>query len=73
MLVLTRKQGQSIIINDEIEIMVVSTKGNQIRLGIKAPNNVTINRKEIQEKINNTRDYTLNMLKIMEDKEQTVQ
>lgn len=51
MLVLTRKAGESIIIGDGIEITVIETKGDQIKLGIKAPKEVDIHRKEIYESI----------------------
>ncbi|MBL8047047.1 MAG: carbon storage regulator CsrA [Chthonomonas sp.] len=51
MLVLTRKLGQSIIINDEIEIVVLEVRGEQVRIGIKAPRNVPVHRKEIFEQI----------------------
>ena len=47
MLVLTRKKEQSIIISDDIEITVVDVQGEQVRLGISAPKNVSIYRKEI--------------------------
>lgn len=47
MLVLTRKTGESIQIGPDIEITVVSVKGDQIKLGINAPKNVEIHRKEI--------------------------
>jgi len=47
MLVLTRKKGQSIIIGDNIEITIVEVFGDQVRLGIQAPKEVSIHRKEI--------------------------
>ncbi|OCA89024.1 carbon storage regulator CsrA [Pseudobacillus wudalianchiensis] len=47
MLVLTRKTGEAIQIGDDIEITVVSVKGDQIKLGINAPKNVDIHRKEV--------------------------
>ena len=47
MLVLTRKTGEAIQIGDDIEITVVSIKGDQIKLGINAPKNIEIHRKEI--------------------------
>ena len=47
MLVLTRRTGQSIKIGDDIEITVVSVKGDQIKLGITAPKDVEIFRKEV--------------------------
>lgn len=51
MLILTRKIGETILINDEIDITILSIKGNQIRLGFKAPKNVKIHRKEVQQRI----------------------
>ncbi|MDI9637374.1 carbon storage regulator CsrA [Kamptonema cortianum] len=51
MLVLTRKVNQSIIIGDEIEIVVLEVRGEQVRIGIKAPRNVDVHRKEIYEQI----------------------
>ncbi len=51
MLALTRKAGQSIILGDDIEIIVVEVKGDQVRLGIKAPKSVSIYRKELYEEI----------------------
>lgn len=51
MLILTRRVGESLIIGDDIEIVVLGTKGNQTRLGINAPANVSVHRQEIYEKI----------------------
>jgi carbon storage regulator len=51
MLVLTRKVSQSIVIGDGIEVVVLEVRGEQVRLGIKAPKNVTVHRKEIYEQI----------------------
>ena len=51
MLVLSRKPGQTIVINHDIEITVVEIQGNKIRLGIKAPRDVKVNRKEIEDAI----------------------
>lgn len=51
MLVLTRKVNQSIIIGDDIEVIVLEVRGEQIRLGIKAPRSVIVHRKEIYEQI----------------------
>ncbi len=47
MLVLTRKKNQSIVLNDNIEITVIDVQGDQVRIGINAPRNVSIYRKEI--------------------------
>ena len=51
MLVLTRKPGQSIIINDNIEVTILEVKGDAIRIGVEAPKDVTIYRHEIYEEI----------------------
>ena len=51
MLVLTRKLGESIAIDDHIKIMVVQIKGKQVRLGIKAPKETKIHREEVYESI----------------------
>ncbi|MCA1947844.1 MAG: carbon storage regulator CsrA [Armatimonadetes bacterium] len=51
MLVLTRKVHQSIIVGDDIEIVVLDVRGEQVRLGIKAPKDVVVHRKEVYEQI----------------------
>ena len=47
MLVLTRKLGESIAIDDHIKIVVVQIKGKQVRLGIQAPKETKIHREEV--------------------------
>lgn len=51
MLVLARKVGQSIVVNDNVEIMVVEVRGDQVRLGIEAPRSIPVHRKELLEQI----------------------
>ncbi len=51
MLVLTRKLHQSIVIGDEIEVVILEVRGEQVRVGIKAPKDVTVHRKEIYDQI----------------------
>lgn len=51
MLVLARKLNESIMIGDEIEVVVIDIKGDQVKLGIKAPKNIAVHRKEIYEEI----------------------
>lgn len=51
MLVLTRKLNQSIIIGDNVEIIVLEVRGEQVRIGIKAPKDVSVHRKEVYELI----------------------
>jgi carbon storage regulator len=47
MLVLSRKKGESIVIDDQIEVTVIAVEGDVIKLGIEAPKNISIHRKEI--------------------------
>jgi carbon storage regulator len=51
MLVLTRKPDQSIMVGNEIEITVLEVRGEQVRLGIRAPRHVAVHRKEVFEQI----------------------
>ena len=51
MLILTRKVGETLVIGDEVEVTVLSMKGNQIRLGVKAPKEVAVHREEIARKL----------------------
>lgn len=51
MLILTRKAGESIIIDDKILVKIVDIQGGQIRVGIEAPSSIDIYRKEIYDKI----------------------
>ncbi len=51
MLVLTRKPDQSIMVGSDIEIVVLEVRGDQVRLGIRAPRTVTVHRKEVFEQI----------------------
>jgi carbon storage regulator len=52
MLVLTRKKNESIVINNEYTVTVIEIKGDKIKLGIDAPIDVPVHRKEIQNLIN---------------------
>ena len=47
MLILTRRNGESLIIDDQIKVTVLAIKGGQIRLGIDAPKEITIYRNEV--------------------------
>lgn len=51
MLVLTRKPDQSIMVGNDIEITVLEVRGEQVRLGIRAPRHIAVHRKEIFEQI----------------------
>ena len=49
MLVLSRKENESIVINDDIIVMVVGIRGDKVRLGIEAPKEVPVHRREVYE------------------------
>lgn len=51
MLILTRRVGESIMIGDDISITTLGVKGNQVRIGINAPEGVSVHREEIYKKI----------------------
>lgn len=51
MLILSRSKGQKIIINDNIILSVIEVSGDQVRIGLEAPSNVTIYREEIYDAI----------------------
>ena len=51
MLALTRRRGESIMVGSDVELVVLSVQGDQVKLGFVAPKNITIHRKEIYEQI----------------------
>lgn len=51
MLILTRRVGETIVVGDDIRITVISTNGNQVRLGIAAPKEISVHREEVQRRI----------------------
>ena len=53
MLVMTRKVGEKIRINNDIEVTIIQVKGKQVRIAVKAPDNVKVNREELYQKIKN--------------------
>jgi carbon storage regulator len=56
MLILTRRVGETVMIGDEVTITVLGIKGNQVRLGINAPKDVSVHREEIYIRIQNEHD-----------------
>lgn len=51
MLILTRRVGETIIVDDDIQVTVLAVKGNQVRLGIKAPDEIAVHREEIYKRL----------------------
>ena len=51
MLVLSRKKNESIVINDDIKIVVVEIRGDKVRLGVEAPKEVPVHRREVYDAI----------------------
>jgi carbon storage regulator len=50
-LILTRKVGESVLIGDGIKVSVLAVKGNQVRVGIDAPKDVSVHREEVRERL----------------------
>ena len=51
MLILTRRVGETLMIGDEVSVTVLGVKGNQVRIGVNAPRDVSVHREEIYERI----------------------
>jgi len=71
MLVLTRKKNQSIVLNDNIELTVIEIQGDQVRIGINAPKDVKVFRKEvyieIMEENQRASEVKIDSLNILKD------
>lgn len=56
MLVLSRKKNESIVINDDISIVVVEIRGDKVRLGVEAPKEIPVHRREVYDAIKRSVD-----------------
>ena len=56
MLILTRKVGESLLIGDDVSITILNIRGNQVKIGVQAPKDVSVHREEIYQRIQQTKD-----------------
>jgi carbon storage regulator len=64
MLILTRRAGEALRIGDDIEVTVMAVNGTQVRIGIKAPREVAVDREEIAERKRRDRENSEGLCKI---------
>jgi carbon storage regulator len=73
MLVLSRKKNESIVINNDITIVVVEIRGDKVRLGVEAPKEVPVHRREVYEAIKRNEAATLEKSAAVESRPATTE
>ncbi len=58
MLILTRRVGETLMVGDDVTVTVLGVKGNQVRIGVNAPKDVSVHREEIYQRIQKEKSET---------------
>ncbi|MDH2923826.1 carbon storage regulator CsrA [Nicoletella semolina] len=67
MLILTRKSGERLLIGENVEITVLSVRGNQVKLGVNAPKDIAVYREEIRPQIQHSASASSENVSLEED------